>query len=34
VQNIHPYEVPEIIALPVVAGQQDYLDWIERETRG
>jgi periplasmic divalent cation tolerance protein len=24
----HPYEVPEIIALPVVAGSKDYLDWL------
>ena len=26
----HPYECPEIIALPVVAGHSAYLDWIER----
>ncbi len=24
----HPYEVPEIIALPVVAGARDYLRWL------
>lgn len=24
----HPYEVPEIIALPVVAGSKAYLDWV------
>jgi periplasmic divalent cation tolerance protein len=29
----HPYEVPEIIALPVVAGHQPYLDWLEGSTR-
>lgn len=29
----HPYEVPEIIALPVVAGHQPYLDWLESSTR-
>ncbi len=28
----HPYEVPEIIALPVVAGTTDYLDWIAQAT--
>lgn len=33
VMRIHPYETPEIIALPVIAGQRDYLDWIERETQ-
>jgi len=28
----HPYELPEIIALPVVAGAQDYLNWIGQAT--
>jgi periplasmic divalent cation tolerance protein len=28
----HPYELPEIIALPVVAGARDYLDWIGQAT--
>jgi len=32
VQEIHPYEVPEIIALPILMGEQNYLDWIEAET--
>lgn len=27
-KSIHPYEVPEIIALPVSAGSEDYLDWL------
>lgn len=29
VRELHPYDVPEIIALPVVEGSQDYLSWIE-----
>ncbi|MGD8244827.1 MAG: divalent-cation tolerance protein CutA [Anaerolineae bacterium] len=29
VRDVHPYEVPEIIALPIVAGTRDYLDWID-----
>lgn len=29
----HPYELPEIIAVPVTAGLPDYLDWLIRETR-
>ena len=33
VKNIHPYEVPEIIALPIVAGSDDYLGWIDEVTR-
>jgi periplasmic divalent cation tolerance protein len=32
VQAIHPYQIPEIIALPVVAGLHSYLDWIIKET--
>lgn len=34
VRELHPYQVPEIIALPVAAGSQDYLDWVTQETRG
>lgn len=29
----HPYEVPEIIALPVTAGLPAYLEWVAGETR-
>ena len=32
VKKIHSYSVPEIIALPIVAGSQAYLDWIDSET--
>ncbi len=27
-KSLHPYEVPEIIALPVVNGSSDYLSWL------
>ncbi|HET8541680.1 MAG TPA: divalent-cation tolerance protein CutA [Anaeromyxobacter sp.] len=30
---LHPYEVPEVIALPVEAGGARYLAWIADETR-
>ena len=30
-QKIHSYEVPEIIALPVVDGSEGYLGWLDRE---
>jgi periplasmic divalent cation tolerance protein len=33
VQEIHPYDVPEMIALPIQAGVQNYLDWISAETK-
>ena len=26
--ELHPYEVPEVIALPIVAGHRPYLDWV------
>jgi periplasmic divalent cation tolerance protein len=29
----HPYEVPELLALPVVAGSADYLAWLAAELR-
>ncbi|HJZ81369.1 MAG TPA: divalent-cation tolerance protein CutA [Pyrinomonadaceae bacterium] len=30
VRAIHSYETPEIIALPVVAGSEAYLEWLTR----
>ncbi len=32
IKAFHSYNVPEIIALPVILGSQDYLGWIEHET--
>ncbi|MGN6092163.1 MAG: divalent-cation tolerance protein CutA [Luteibacter jiangsuensis] len=29
----HPYEVPEVVALPLVDGHAPYLAWLEAETR-
>jgi periplasmic divalent cation tolerance protein len=34
VAALHSYENPEVLAIPVTAGAQLYLDWIEAETRG
>ncbi len=31
VQEHHSYDVPEIIALPIVGGSDEYLKWIESE---
>ncbi len=31
VQAVHPYDVPEIIALPIIMGSKSYLDWIDAE---
>jgi periplasmic divalent cation tolerance protein len=29
VKTLHSYEVPEILALPIVEGSKDYLDWMQ-----
>ncbi len=33
VKELHSYDVPEIIALPIVGGNQDYLEWIGKEVK-
>lgn len=30
--ELHPYEVPEVLAIPVEQGYQAYLDWLSQET--
>jgi periplasmic divalent cation tolerance protein len=32
VKRLHSYSVPEIIALPVIEGSEDYLSWLKEET--
>jgi len=32
--RLHPYDVPEIIVVPVIGGAQPYLDWVGRQTAG
>jgi periplasmic divalent cation tolerance protein len=33
IRRLHSYEIPEIIALPVVAGSQSYLQWLRESVR-
>lgn len=33
VKATHSYEVPEIIAMPILGGNPDYLSWIDAEVR-
>lgn len=33
IRSLHPYEVPEILATPVVDGGKAFLDWLEKELR-
>jgi len=32
IRDMHPYDVPEIVALPIVAGNRAYLEWLNKET--
>ena len=32
IRKLHPYDTPEILAIPVVAGDERYLDWLSAET--
>jgi periplasmic divalent cation tolerance protein len=34
IEKLHPYEVPELLALPVLAGAENYLTWLESNLRG
>ena len=29
IKKMHPYETPEIIAVPIVKGSKEYLNWID-----
>jgi len=34
VKKLHSYSVPEIIALPIISGNPDYLKWIGKSLEG
>lgn len=33
IRGLHPYELPEILAVPILDGNADYLAWIDAQTR-
>ena len=33
VKEVHSYDVPEVIALPIIGGNSDYLSWIGEQTQ-
>jgi len=33
VKSAHSYDIPEVIALPIIGGNEDYLKWIGDETK-
>ena len=32
IKETHPYEVPEIISIPILKGNKEYLTWLKEET--
>ena len=33
IRELHPYDEPEILVVPVVGGSASYLDWVRQSTR-
>ncbi len=33
VREVHVYDAPEIVALPIIGGSADYLNWVDKQTR-
>ncbi len=33
IEELHPYEVPEIIALTIITGNQSYLSWVDENVK-
>ena len=34
VQSLHSYDLPEVVAIPVVGGNEAYLRWVDAEVHG
>jgi periplasmic divalent cation tolerance protein len=33
IRMLHSYQLPEVIALPIVASDPEYLDWLQKQVR-
>lgn len=33
IKKFHSYEIPEIVAVPIVEGSSEYFNWLKRELR-
>jgi periplasmic divalent cation tolerance protein len=33
IKEVHPYEIPEIIAIPIITGSKDYFKWLNKELK-
>lgn len=31
IKQLHPYEVPEVIAIPLICGSSQYIEWVTKE---
>ena len=31
IKQLHPYEVPEVIAIPMICGSSQYIEWVTKE---
>lgn len=34
IHSLHSYEVPEIVAIPVIQGSKEYLKWVKKSSKG
>ena len=34
IRELHPYELPEVVAVPVLGGLEEYLDWVRASVSG
>lgn len=34
IKQLHPYELPEVVAVPVLGGLEEYLDWVRASASG
>ena len=33
IKEVHPYETPEIIAVPIICGSENYLEWLHNQLK-
>lgn len=33
IRRLHPYDVPEILAVPILAGSRSYLSWLDEQVK-
>jgi periplasmic divalent cation tolerance protein len=33
IKSVHPYDLPEIIATPIIKGSSEYLNWLDQQMR-